>query len=150
MNGYWIIRLKIQLDETPVWRIVEVFANIDLEELHEIIQVVMGWENRHLYQFNIDGERIMPEEEGFESPVSKYNLQSKLKKILKNLVDYMIGVEAGLDSNARKNRGGHSMEDIVGVFVQDLCVKKGCSYLKEADAEKMARYVLSLDGEKEH
>ncbi|MEI8390750.1 MAG: type II restriction endonuclease [bacterium] len=60
-----------------------------------------------------------------------------IKKRIKNLVDYMIGVEAGLDSNARKNRGGHSMEDIVGVFVQDLCVKKGYSYLKEADAKKI-------------
>jgi len=83
MNGYWIIRLKIQLDETPVWRLIEVFANTDLEKLHEIIQLAMGWENRHLYQYKIDGERIMPEEEGFESPASKYNLQSKLKKILK-------------------------------------------------------------------
>lgn len=61
------------------------------------------------------------------------------KRKIKNLVDYMIGVEAGLDSNARKNRGGHSMEDIVGVFVQDLCVKKGCSYLKEADAAKIKK-----------
>lgn len=62
-----------------------------------------------------------------------------IERKIKNLVDYMIGVEAGLDSNARKNRGGHSMEDIVGVFVQDLCVKKGCSYLKEADAEKIKK-----------
>ena len=62
-----------------------------------------------------------------------------INKKIKNLVDYMIGVEAGLDSNARKNRGGHSMEDIVGVFVQDLCSKKGYDYLKEADAEKIKK-----------
>jgi type II restriction enzyme len=33
-------------------------------------------------------------------------------KKLKNLVDYMIGVEAGLDSNGRKNRGVHAMENM--------------------------------------
>ncbi len=38
-------------------------------------------------------------------------------KQIKNLVDYVFGVEVGLDSNARKNRGGHLMEDYVaGVF----------------------------------
>lgn len=35
------------------------------------------------------------------------------KKQIKNLVDYVFGVEVGLDSNARKNRGGHIMENLV-------------------------------------
>ena len=56
---------------------------------------------------------------------------------IKNLVDYMIGVEAGLDSNGRKNRGGHAMENIVEVFVSDLCERKGFHYLKEANAVKI-------------
>ena len=42
MNGYWVIRLKIQLDETPVWRRFEVNAHINLVELHEIIQVIIS------------------------------------------------------------------------------------------------------------
>jgi len=56
---------------------------------------------------------------------------------IKNLVDYMIGVEAGLDSNGRKNRSGHSMENIVEVFIEDVCKKKGYKYLKEANAERI-------------
>lgn len=56
-------------------------------------------------------------------------------KKIKNLVDYMIGVEAGLDSNARKNRGGTIMEDIVEAFISDLCQRNNYSYLKEANAE---------------
>ena len=35
------------------------------------------------------------------------------KKQIKNLVDYVFGIEVGLDSNARKNRGGHIMENLV-------------------------------------
>ncbi len=56
---------------------------------------------------------------------------------IKNLVDYMIGVEAGLDSNGRKNRGGRAMEDIVEVFVSDVCRKRGYRYLREANAGRI-------------
>jgi type II restriction enzyme len=56
---------------------------------------------------------------------------------IKNLVDYMIGVEAGLDSNGRKNRGGHSMESIVEFFIKDVCENKKYSYIKEATSEKI-------------
>ena len=42
-------------------------------------------------------------------------------KRIKNLVDYVIGVEVGLDSNGRKNRGGHIMEAIVEVFSKRYC-----------------------------
>ena len=33
--------------------------------------------------------------------------------VIANLVDYVMGVETGLDSNGRKNRGGHQMEYLV-------------------------------------
>ena len=35
------------------------------------------------------------------------------KHLVNNLVDYALGIETGLDSNGRKNRGGHQMEDLV-------------------------------------
>ena len=38
--------------------------------------------------------------------------------IVNNLVDYATGVETGLDSNGRKNRGGHLMENLVESFIQ--------------------------------
>ncbi|MFW6046791.1 MAG: type II restriction endonuclease [Candidatus Woesearchaeota archaeon] len=41
-----------------------------------------------------------------------------LNKKVKNFVDYVLGVEVGLDSNGRKNRGGKLMEEIVEVFVK--------------------------------
>lgn len=62
-----------------------------------------------------------------------------VNKKIKNLVDYMVGVEAGLDSNGRKNRGGEIMEKIVEIFIKDLCNKKGIKYLKQANSEKIKK-----------
>lgn len=56
---------------------------------------------------------------------------------IKNLVDYVMGVEVGLDSNGRKNRGGTLMEEIVGTFIEEFCVKNGYEYLPQANSVKM-------------
>lgn len=51
--------------------------------------------------------------------------------IVNNLVDYATGIETGLDSNGRKNRGGHLMEDLVESFIQKAGFVKGVNYFKE-------------------
>lgn len=51
--------------------------------------------------------------------------------IVNNLVDYATGVETGLDSNGRKNRGGHLMENLVESFIQKAGFVKGVNYFKE-------------------
>ena len=52
-------------------------------------------------------------------------------RIIGNLVDYVTGVETGLDSNGRKNRGGHLMENLVEGFIQKAGFVKGKTYFKE-------------------
>lgn len=51
--------------------------------------------------------------------------------IINNLVDYATGVETGLDSNGRKNRGGHLMEDLVESFIAKAGYIKNKNYFKE-------------------
>lgn len=51
--------------------------------------------------------------------------------IINNLVDYTTGVETGLDSNGRKNRGGHLMENLVESFIQKAGFIKNENYFKE-------------------
>lgn len=51
--------------------------------------------------------------------------------IVNNLVDYATGVETGLDSNGRKNRGGHLMENLVESYIQNAGFEKGKTYFKE-------------------
>ena len=47
--------------------------------------------------------------------------------LINNLVDYVYGVETGLDSNGRKNRGGHLMEN----FVEKYLKQTNLTYYKE-------------------
>ena len=66
--------------------------------------------------------------------------------IINNLVDYVTGIETGLDSNGRKNRGGHLMEDLVESFIKKAGFIKDESYFKEMkikDIEKKFHLDLS-------
>ena len=51
--------------------------------------------------------------------------------IVNNIVDYATGVETGLDSNGRKNRGGHLMENLVENYIVDAGFVKNQTYFKE-------------------
>ncbi len=57
--------------------------------------------------------------------------------IISNLVDYVTGVETGLDSNGRKNRGGHLMENLVEGYIQKAGYIKGKDYFKEMNLSEI-------------
>ena len=66
--------------------------------------------------------------------------------IVNNLIDYVLGVETGLDSNGRKNRGGHQMEDLVESYIEKAGFVREDNYFKEmylADVEKKWNIDLS-------
>ena len=54
---------------------------------------------------------------------------------IKNFVDYLIGVEAGVDSNGRKNRSGSGMESILETTVVSICDRRGWKYMDQATPE---------------
>ena len=51
--------------------------------------------------------------------------------LINNLVDYAFGIETGLDSNGRKNRGGHLMENLVENYIVEAGFVKDANYYKE-------------------
>ncbi len=66
--------------------------------------------------------------------------------IINNLYDYVLGIEVGLDSNGRKNRGGHLMEDLVEKYIKESGFVKDVNYFKEMylnDIEKRWNIDLS-------
>ena len=51
---------------------------------------------------------------------------------IKNFVDYLIGVEAGVDSNGRKNRSGSGMESILEEKIASICDRNGWKFMDQA------------------
>ena len=76
---------------------------------------------------------------------------------IKNLVDYVFGIETGLDSNARKNRSGHVMENMVArIFNENNIIYRQEIYSTEwtdlqsvlGDDEKRFDFVIETVGKK--
>jgi type II restriction enzyme len=89
----------------------------------EVLDILIAIrKNKNAKTFNNKGEIVMLDSY-FTSPESicEYIEETGLGEIfrnkdVKNLVDYVFGIEVGLDTNARKNRGGENMSKAVSLF----------------------------------
>lgn len=63
-----ILQLKLTLrgSKPPIWRRVLVPSSMTFEQLHDVIQLAMGWTNSHLHEFTVDGLRIGPPLDEFD------------------------------------------------------------------------------------
>jgi len=83
----------------------------------------------------------------------KFFDESGLKQIfqdknIKNVVDYCFGVEVGMDTNARKNRTGTSMESIVEAILEKFCKINKLEFISQATQKKIKdkwNFDISLD-----
>lgn len=70
-------------------------------------------------------------------------------KYVKNLVDYCFGVEVGFDTNARKNRTGTLMENIVANYLEEFCQENSdFSYIEQATQKRIKEtfnYEIQID-----
>lgn len=69
--------------------------------------------------------------------------------IINNLYDYVLGIEVGLDSNGRKNRGGHLMENLVEEYIKKANIKEYYKemYIKDIE-EKWNLDLSAMSGDK--
>ena len=58
-NNRVLYQLKVTLQEIhpPIWRCIQIWEDATLAQLHRALQIIMGWEDSHLHQFEI-GRRI--------------------------------------------------------------------------------------------
>lgn len=108
-----------------------------LEKYPEVLKCVpllLAVRNTEIYAqdsegaFNYNFKRMNYSVEQYLTFMEKTGLLDMIANhLVNNLVDYALGVETGLDSNGRKNRGGHQMEDLVESFIQET----GAEYYKE-------------------
>jgi len=101
------------------------------------------------YIFNRKKKYTAAEIEMFTEFAEKTGLLAMFeKKKIKNVVDYIIGVEVGLDTNARKNRSGTAMEMIAELFIKKICTENNYRYISQATARKIEEvlgYKVSID-----
>lgn len=103
------------------------------------VEVLIDTKNFLYRSFNFKARTLTKEDcQNLAQFIINSGLGEILKdKKIKNLVDYATGVEVGLDSNGRKNRGGTLMESLVEEFVQDNCAELGLQYMRQASAKKI-------------
>ncbi len=54
-DGIFQIKVTLRDSDPPIWRRIQVPGDLTLEELHHVLQAVMGWWDYHLHQYIIDG-----------------------------------------------------------------------------------------------
>lgn len=116
------------------------FKNIiaNYPETLKCIPILLAVRANEIYAIDGDGEFLYDFKKANYSPeqYAVFMRKTGLFELLENhiihtLVDYVTGVETGLDSNGRKNRGGHLMEDLVESFIVKTGFVKGKTYFKE-------------------
>jgi len=80
-----IYQLKITLKgfRLPIWRRFLVASTVSLEDVHDILQIVMGWTDSHMHEFSTESDRYGVLDADFPSDIqdeAKYRLDQVLKK----------------------------------------------------------------------
>jgi hypothetical protein len=52
----------------PIWRRIELSSDNSLAQLHKVLQAAMGWQDYHLHEFEIDGQRYGVPDDDFDQP----------------------------------------------------------------------------------
>ena len=105
-------------------------------KVFEVLDILIAVRNKNTKTLDNTG-KIVSLENYFTSSKSilEYICETKLAEVFKNkeitnLVDYVFGIEVGLDTNARKNRGGDNMSKAVSLHFD----KEGIFYKKEVSS----------------
>lgn len=109
--------------------------------------------NKKAKTFNNNGEIVLLDTY-FTSPelIVEYIEETGLAEIFRNknvtnLVDYVFGIEVGLDTNARKNRGGNNMSKAVSLIFEkaDIFYKKEVNSTEFTEIESLGADVKRFD-----
>lgn len=113
-------------------------------ETLKCIPILLAVRSNEIYAIDEDGEynynfsKMNYSAEQYKVFMQKTGLFDLIANhIISNLVDYATGVETGLDSNGRKNRGGHLMENLVEGYIQKAGYIKGKDYFKEMNLSEI-------------
>lgn len=85
---YYVLRIEMMEIEPPVWRRFVVPAEISLDRLHDVIQIIMGWKDSHLHEFNFGKQRFVENlDEEFDDESTSLEASERLNKLFKKKGD---------------------------------------------------------------
>ena len=122
-------------------------------KVFEVLDILIAVRNKNAKTFDNTG-KITLLENYFTSPkgVLEYICETGLAEVFKNkeisnLVDYVFGIEVGLDTNARKNRGGDNMSKAVSLLFdrEEIYYKKEVNSTLFLDIESLDVDVKRFD-----
>jgi hypothetical protein len=79
---FYLLKIQLLDIEPAIWRRFVVPANITLDRLHDVIQIVMGWTDSHLHEFTIGNKRYTEYPESKEDGLvcGRYRLEDLIKQ----------------------------------------------------------------------
>lgn len=90
---FYLLKIQLLYIEPAIWRRFVVPANITLDRLHDVIQIVMGWTDSHLHEFTIGNKRYTEYPESKEDGLAcgRYRLGELIKqkgRVFRYLYDF--------------------------------------------------------------
>lgn len=86
LRSVYQLKITLKYIRPPIWRRLLIASTTNLKEVHLVLQIVMGWKNRHLHDFTIDFDQYgEPDEEFFNT--MKDESRFRLDQLLKNEKD---------------------------------------------------------------
>ncbi len=92
-KAFYLIKIEMVEVLPTVWRKFVIPSDISLDRLHDVIQVVMGWTDSHLHEFNFGNQRYVetPDEE-FDDEMTDIEGSVRLNRHFKKKGDSCIYV----------------------------------------------------------
>jgi hypothetical protein len=88
MNNIYQLKIELKGSEPAIWRRIQVAEDTSFSDLHDILQLTMGWENNHLYEFKVNKIKVYDFEEKIDdgsNPTERDSMDTFLNDIV-NLV----------------------------------------------------------------
>jgi hypothetical protein len=79
---FYLLKIELLDIEPLIWRRFVVPGSITLDRMHDVIQIVMGWQDSHLHEFTIGKNRYTeyPEYTDDGKPCGRYQLVDLIKQ----------------------------------------------------------------------
>lgn len=118
--------------EPKIWRRFRFHSEITFRQLHQIVQCVMGWENYHLFEFEVDGNTILLPDPTFP-PLNRVELNAR-REIVSSHFSYV--EQSMLYTYDLGDNWGHTItlekvEPVELDNIQPVCLDGKCSCPQE-------------------